>query len=337
MDAAPSQRRRHAPDLAAPSTSPTTSCSRPASRCTLSTAASSPGRSACAAPSRARSSPPSTEPCARLDPDDLVVTDDTRSDRPRRRHGRRVDGDRPGYHATSCSRPPTGNRRRSPARCAGTSCRARRPSGSSAGSIRRSRPSRCSAASTCWSEHGGAAAAPGFTVVGPGPAPVEIGLRVERPARSPDCRSTRRRSCARLVQVGCTVRGADVLTVTPPSWRPDLTDPADLVEEVVRLVGYDRMPVGAAYSAARSRAGRRPAAAPHLGAGARGRRLHRGAELPVRLAVGASTSSAWPPTTRAGARCVVANPLSDAEPQLRTSLLPRAARDAHPQSRPRPS
>ena len=32
------------------------------------------------------------------------------------------------------------------------------------------------------------------------------------------------------------------LAVTPPSWRPDLTDPADLVEEVVRLAGYDDIP-----------------------------------------------------------------------------------------------
>ncbi|WP_420114629.1 phenylalanine--tRNA ligase subunit beta [Pseudactinotalea sp.] len=30
--------------------------------------------------------------------------------------------------------------------------------------------------------------------------------------------------------------------VTPPSWRPDLTEPADLVEEVVRLRGYDAVP-----------------------------------------------------------------------------------------------
>lgn len=30
--------------------------------------------------------------------------------------------------------------------------------------------------------------------------------------------------------------------VTPPSWRPDLTGPADLVEEVVRLRGYDAVP-----------------------------------------------------------------------------------------------
>ena len=34
----------------------------------------------------------------------------------------------------------------------------------------------------------------------------------------------------------------DLLTVTPPSWRPDLTQPADLVEEVVRLVGYEKLP-----------------------------------------------------------------------------------------------
>jgi phenylalanyl-tRNA synthetase beta chain len=32
------------------------------------------------------------------------------------------------------------------------------------------------------------------------------------------------------------------LVVTPPSWRPDLTDPFDLVEEVVRLAGYENLP-----------------------------------------------------------------------------------------------
>jgi phenylalanyl-tRNA synthetase beta chain len=35
------------------------------------------------------------------------------------------------------------------------------------------------------------------------------------------------------------------LVVTPPSWRPDLTDPADLAEEVIRLEGYDKIPVRA--------------------------------------------------------------------------------------------
>ena len=48
----------------------------------------------------------------------------------------------------------------------------------------------------------------------------------------------------RLEQVGCTVAdpAADPLLVTPPSWRPDLTRPADLVEEVARLEDYATIP-----------------------------------------------------------------------------------------------
>ncbi|BCJ30267.1 phenylalanine--tRNA ligase subunit beta [Actinocatenispora sera] len=34
----------------------------------------------------------------------------------------------------------------------------------------------------------------------------------------------------------------DTLAVTPPTWRPDLVDPVDVVEEVVRLDGYGRVP-----------------------------------------------------------------------------------------------
>lgn len=46
----------------------------------------------------------------------------------------------------------------------------------------------------------------------------------------------------RLTQIGCAVTGSDVLTVTPPSWRPDLRQPADLVEEVLRLEGLESIP-----------------------------------------------------------------------------------------------
>jgi phenylalanyl-tRNA synthetase beta chain len=46
----------------------------------------------------------------------------------------------------------------------------------------------------------------------------------------------------RLSQIGCAVVGEDVLTVTPPSWRPDLLQPADLVEEVLRLEGLEKIP-----------------------------------------------------------------------------------------------
>jgi phenylalanyl-tRNA synthetase beta chain len=46
----------------------------------------------------------------------------------------------------------------------------------------------------------------------------------------------------RLQEIGCSVEGSDTLRIIPPSWRPDLTDPNDLAEEVIRLEGYDRVP-----------------------------------------------------------------------------------------------
>jgi phenylalanyl-tRNA synthetase beta chain len=47
----------------------------------------------------------------------------------------------------------------------------------------------------------------------------------------------------RLEQIGGRVATSDgLITVTPPSWRPDLKEPADLVEEVMRLEGFDLIP-----------------------------------------------------------------------------------------------
>lgn len=54
----------------------------------------------------------------------------------------------------------------------------------------------------------------------------------------------------RLREIGCVVRetgkrdgnGAREIEVTPPTWRPDLTMPADLVEEVLRLQGLEDIP-----------------------------------------------------------------------------------------------
>ncbi|MGW3605720.1 phenylalanine--tRNA ligase subunit beta [Micromonospora sp. NPDC005161] len=87
-----------------------------------------------------------------------------------------------------------------------------------------------------------------------------ITLPADLPTRRVGVEYPPARVVALLERVGCTVaQGADrlaedpgavgvasgagvALSVTPPSWRPDLTDPADLVEEVVRLDGYDRVP-----------------------------------------------------------------------------------------------
>ncbi len=47
----------------------------------------------------------------------------------------------------------------------------------------------------------------------------------------------------RLTQIGCDVEvDGNQLVVTPPSWRPDLVQPADLVEEVLRLEGLEQIP-----------------------------------------------------------------------------------------------
>ena len=53
-------------------------------------------------------------------------------------------------------------------------------------------------------------------------------------------------SRAILEALGCTVGDAaehdGSLTVSPPSWRGDIEGEADLVEEVLRVKGYDEIP-----------------------------------------------------------------------------------------------
>jgi len=52
---------------------------------------------------------------------------------------------------------------------------------------------------------------------------------------------TREQVVSTLEQIGCTVAepvdGSTDVLVTPPTWRPDLTEPATFVEEVVRIEG----------------------------------------------------------------------------------------------------
>ncbi|GAC50657.1 phenylalanine--tRNA ligase subunit beta [Gordonia aichiensis] len=74
------------------------------------------------------------------------------------------------------------------------------------------------------------------------PAAAPITIAADEPDRTAGVEYPEGTTAARLVEVGCTVAGTDPLAVTPPSWRPDLRQRADLVEEVLRLEGLEDIP-----------------------------------------------------------------------------------------------
>ncbi|MGW5075127.1 phenylalanine--tRNA ligase subunit beta [Rhodococcus sp. NPDC004095] len=79
-------------------------------------------------------------------------------------------------------------------------------------------------------------------------APAAIAMDLDLPSRVAGVTYPNGTAARRLTQVGCTVdvavddSGTGQLVVTPPTWRPDLTQPADLVEEVLRLEGLEQIP-----------------------------------------------------------------------------------------------
>ncbi|GAA4817099.1 phenylalanine--tRNA ligase subunit beta [Tomitella cavernea] len=87
---------------------------------------------------------------------------------------------------------------------------------------------------------------PVLTDVGHVPEAAEIMMSAGLPARVAGIGYAPGAVERRLRQVGCDVSDdgddGDVLAVTPPTWRPDLDRPADLVEEVLRLEGLEMIP-----------------------------------------------------------------------------------------------
>ncbi|WP_381563193.1 phenylalanine--tRNA ligase subunit beta [Streptomyces eurythermus] len=167
---------------------------------------------------------------------------------------------------------------------------------------------------------GGTAEAGVTEVIAPS-APHTITIPADHPDKVAGVTYGRETVVRRLQEVGCDVYGQDELIVTVPSWRPDLADPNDLAEEVIRLEGYENLPSTLPK--------------PPSGRGLTHRqRLHRrvgralaGAgyvEAPNYPFVSEQVFDQLQLAADDPARRVVklVNPLSDEEPALRTTLLP---------------
>ncbi|WNI32969.1 phenylalanine--tRNA ligase subunit beta [Streptomyces sp. ITFR-6] len=167
----------------------------------------------------------------------------------------------------------------------------------------------------------GGTAEAGVTEVTAPSGPRTITMAADHPDRVAGVAYGRETVVRRLQEVGCDVYGQDELLVTAPSWRPDLNEPNDLAEEVIRLEGYENLPS--------------TLPTPPSGRGLTDRqRLHRrvgralaGAGYVEALnypftgeAVLDQLGLAADDDRRRTVRLV--NPLSDEEPSLRTTLLP---------------
>ncbi|WP_328454357.1 phenylalanine--tRNA ligase subunit beta [Streptomyces sp. NBC_00386] len=167
---------------------------------------------------------------------------------------------------------------------------------------------------------GGTADAGVTEVIAPS-APHTITIPADHPDKVAGVDYGREIVVRRLQEVGCDVYGQDELIVTVPSWRPDLTDPNDLAEEVIRLEGYENLPSTLPK--------------PPAGLGLTDRqRLHRRAGRALAGAgyvealnypfIGEHVFDQFGLAEDDPKRKVVklVNPLSDEEPALRTTLLP---------------
>jgi phenylalanyl-tRNA synthetase beta chain len=152
------------------------------------------------------------------------------------------------------------------------------------------------------------------------PRPVTIA--VDLPSGTAGVAYPAERVAALLREIGAGVDvDGDLLRVTPPSWRPDLRDPADLVEEVVRLDGYEKvtsvLPVAPPGNGLTPTQRRRRTVGRALAEAGFVEVLSYPFISPTALDVLGLPDS---DPRRAALRLV--NPLSDEEPLLRTTLLP---------------
>ncbi len=183
------------------------------------------------------------------------------------------------------------------------------------------------------------------TLIDTHPAAPAVTFRADHAARVAGASISVEESTRHLESVGCEVAAAasdavpaafavgaqdsdaELVTVTPPSWRPDLRDPNDFAEEVIRLFGFDNVPSvlppapgGQGLTVSQRR--RRRVATALVGAG-----LTEVVSYPF---VGEADFDAMglPADDVRRTTVKLVNPLSDEEPSMQTTLLPTLLRTA---------
>src|SRR3954452_5870112 len=153
-------------------------------------------------------------------------------------------------------------------------------------------------------------------------SPPPVSMAVDLPDRTAGVDYAEGTTRKRLIQVGAAVvTDGDRVTATPPSWRTDLREPADLVEEVLRLEGLEIIPsvlplapAGRGLSATQKR--RR----------AIGKSLALGGYVEILptpfLPAGVFEQWGLPADDARRSQTQVINPLEANRPQLATTLLP---------------
>lgn len=94
-------------------------------------------------------------------------------------------------------------------------------------------------------QYGGGHVEEGRTIVGDVPEAPIVSMDVSKPSRYAGVDYSRETITARLEEVGCSVSAYDdgnAVDVTIPSWRTDIAEDVDLIEEILRLEGLEAIP-----------------------------------------------------------------------------------------------
>ena len=153
-------------------------------------------------------------------------------------------------------------------------------------------------------------------------SPPPVDMAIDLPDRTAGVVYAEGTTARRLTQIGADVTiDGDRVIATPPSWRPDLRQPADLVEEVLRLEGLEiipsvlpQAPAGRGLSPVQKR---RRAIGKSLA-------LNGYVEILPTPFLPAGVFDLWglPPDDPRRSTTDVLNPLEADRPQLATTLLP---------------